>query len=111
MAFLPLVGGLLVAANASSNALLPRTGPRPLITGGLVLGAAAMAYLTQLGLASSYAAGVLPALIILGLAFGLILPSAIATATAPACSRRTPEWRQRLSTPCSKSAAPSASQH
>ena len=81
VAFLPLVGGLLVAANASSNALLPRTGPRPLITGGLVLGAAAMAYLTQLGLASSYAAGVLPALIILGLAFGLILPSAIATAT------------------------------
>ena len=46
-----------------------------------MLGAAAMAYLTQLGLASSYAAGVLPALIILGLAFGLILPSAIATAT------------------------------
>jgi hypothetical protein len=48
VAFLPLVGGQLVAANASSNALLPRTGPRPLITGGLVLGAAAMAYLTQL---------------------------------------------------------------
>jgi hypothetical protein len=41
-----------------------------------------MACLTQLGLASSYAAGVLPALIVLGLAFGLILPSAIATATA-----------------------------
>ena len=47
-----------------------------------MLGAAAMAYLTQLGLSSSYAAGVLPALILLGLAFGLILPSAIATATA-----------------------------
>jgi hypothetical protein len=82
VAFLPLVGGLLVAANASSNALLPRTGPRPLVTSGLVLGAIAMAYLTQLGTASSYAAGVLPALILLGLAFGLILPSAIATATA-----------------------------
>ena len=60
VAFLLLVGGLLVAANASSNALLPRTGPRPLITGGLVLGAAAMAYLTQLGLASSYAAACSP---------------------------------------------------
>jgi len=81
VAFLPLVGGLLVAANASSNALLPRTGPRPLVTSGLVLGAVAMAYLTRLGATSNYATGVLPALIILGLAFGLILPSAIATAT------------------------------
>jgi hypothetical protein len=110
VAFLPLVGGLLVAANASSNALLPRTGPRPLITGGLVLGAAAMAYLTQLGLASSYAAGVLPALIILGLAFGLILPSAIATATTGVLPQDTGVSSALVNT-MQQAGAPSASQH
>ncbi|HTU05384.1 MAG TPA: MFS transporter [Trebonia sp.] len=82
VAFLPLVGALLVGANASSNALLPKTGARPLVTSGLVLGAAATAYLTRLGLTSGYASGVLPALIMLGLAFGLILAPAISVATS-----------------------------
>jgi hypothetical protein len=47
-----------------------------------LLGAAAMAHLTQLSVTSSYAAGVLPALIILGLAFGLIIAPGISTATS-----------------------------
>jgi EmrB/QacA subfamily drug resistance transporter len=81
LAFLPMVGGLLVSANVSSNVLLPRIGPRILISSGLLTGAAAMAYLTQLSLSSSYAGGVLPALILLGLAFGMILAPAINTAT------------------------------
>jgi hypothetical protein len=81
LAFLPMIGGLLVSANASSNVLLPRIGPRVLIASGLLTGAAAMAYLTQLSVTSSYATGVLPALILLGLAFGMILAPAINTAT------------------------------
>jgi hypothetical protein len=81
LAFLPMVGGLLVSANISSNVLLPRIGPRILISSGLLTGAAAMAYLTQLSVTSSYAGGVLPALILLGLAFGMILAPAINTAT------------------------------
>ena len=81
LAFLPMVGGLLVSANVSSNVLLPRVGPRILISSGLLTGAAAMAYLTQLSVTSSYAGGVLPALILLGLAFGMILAPAINTAT------------------------------
>ena len=76
-----MVGGLLVSANVSSNVLLPRIGPRILISSGLLTGAAAMAYLTQLSVTSSYAGGVLPALILLGLAFGMILAPAINTAT------------------------------
>ncbi|MGI8449391.1 MAG: hypothetical protein ACR2MP_19875 [Streptosporangiaceae bacterium] len=40
-----------------------------------------MAYLTQLSVTSSYAGGVLPALILLGLGFGMILAPAINTAT------------------------------
>jgi len=81
LAFLPMIGGLLVSANASSNVLLPRIGPRVLIASGLLTGAVAMAYLTQLSVTSSYATGVLPALILLGLGFGMILAPAINTAT------------------------------
>jgi hypothetical protein len=40
-----------------------------------------MGYLTQLTVTSSYASGVLPALILLGLSFGMILAPAINTAT------------------------------
>ena len=42
-----MVGGLLVSANVSSNVLLPRIGPRILISSGLLTGAAAMACLTS----------------------------------------------------------------
>jgi EmrB/QacA subfamily drug resistance transporter len=81
LAFLPMAGGLVVSANVSSNILLPRIGPRVLISSGLLVGGAAMGYLTQLTVTSSYASGVLPALILLGLSFGMILAPAINTAT------------------------------
>jgi Major Facilitator Superfamily len=61
---------------------LPRLGPRVLITTGMLFGAGGMAYLTQLTVTSSYAGGVLPPLIILGLGFGMIFAPAINTATA-----------------------------
>jgi hypothetical protein len=43
---------------------------------------AAMTYLTQLTVTSSYASAVLPALLVMGLGFGLIISPAINTATA-----------------------------
>ena len=48
----------------------------------MLLGAGAMTYLTQLTVSSSYASVVLPALLILGLGFGMIFAPAINTATA-----------------------------
>jgi MFS family permease len=75
------VAGALVFMRGSRPASRPRIGPRLLIASGLLAGAAAMAYLTQLSLTSSYATGVLPALILLGLGFGMILAPAINTAT------------------------------
>jgi len=82
LAFLPMIGCILVGSNGSSIVALPRVGPRVLITSGMVLGVAAMAYLTQITVTSSYQAGVLPALLVLGLAFGMIIAPAINTATA-----------------------------
>ncbi|HKR71412.1 MAG TPA: MFS transporter [Streptosporangiaceae bacterium] len=79
--FLPMIGCILITSNLSSIVLLPRVGPRALIASGMLLGTGGMAYLTQVSVASSYVAGVLPALLILGLAFGLIFAPAINTAT------------------------------
>jgi EmrB/QacA subfamily drug resistance transporter len=79
--FLPMIGCILITSNLSSIVLLPRAGPRALIAAGMLLGAAGMAYLTQVSVTSSYAAGVLPALLLLGLGFGMIFAPAINTAT------------------------------
>jgi EmrB/QacA subfamily drug resistance transporter len=79
--FLPMIGCILITSNLSSIVLLPRLGPRVLIAAGMLLGTGGMAYLAQVSVTSSYAAGVLPALLILGLGFGMIFAPAINTAT------------------------------
>jgi MFS family permease len=48
----------------------------------MLLGAGGAAYLAQLTVTSSYLGGVLPALLIMGLGFGLIFASAVNSATA-----------------------------
>jgi EmrB/QacA subfamily drug resistance transporter len=78
--FLPLVAGILVASTLYSA--LPPIGPRPLVTAGMLLGAGGTAYLAQLTVTSSYVGGVLPALLIMGLGFGMIFASAVNSATA-----------------------------
>jgi len=79
--FLPMVGCILISSNLSSIVGLARLGPRVLIAAGMLLGCGGMAYLTQVTVASSYASAVLPALLILGLGFGMIFAPAINTAT------------------------------
>jgi len=80
--FLPLIGCILISSNLSSIVLLPRVGPRALIASGMLLGVIGMIYLSRLTVASSYVSGVLPALLVLGLGFGMIFAPAINTATA-----------------------------
>ncbi len=82
LAFLPMIACILLASNTSSIVLLPRVGPRNLITGGMVLGGLSMGYLTTLTVTSSYATHVVPALLAMGLGFGMIFSPAINTATA-----------------------------
>jgi EmrB/QacA subfamily drug resistance transporter len=82
LAFLPMIACILLASNTSSIVLLPRFGPRALITSGMVLGGGGLLYLTQLTATSSYAGGILPALLLMGLGFGMIFAPAINTATA-----------------------------
>ncbi len=80
--FLPLIGCILISSNLSSIVLLPRFGPRVLIASGMLLGAIGMTYLTRLLTSSSYLGSVLPALLVMGLGFGLIFAPGINTATA-----------------------------
>jgi EmrB/QacA subfamily drug resistance transporter len=79
--FLPMVACILITSNLSSILGLPWLGPRVLIATGMLLAAGGMAYLTQVTVTSGYAAGVLPALILMGLGFGMIFAPAINTAT------------------------------
>ncbi len=80
--FLPFVGCILLSSNVSSIVTLPRFGPRALIASGMLLGAASMVYLTQLTIITPYVSGVLPAMLVMGLGFGMIFAPAINTATA-----------------------------
>ena len=81
LSFLPVAGAIAIGGGATNLVLLPRFGPRPLMAAGSLLGAAAMAWLARLTPASSYAVGVLPGLIILGLALGLMYGTAYFTST------------------------------
>ena len=81
VAFLPLPVDLVAASALANTRLLPRFGPRRLIVSGLLLSFAAMVILTRLHADSGYALHVLPALILLGLGFGLIVPPSLNVAT------------------------------
>ena len=101
LAFLPMIGCILLSSNTSSIVLLPRVGPRALIATGMLLGGGAMAYLTQLTVTSSYAVSVLPALVVMGLGFGMIFspPSTPPPPESPGAIRA---WPRHWSTPCSR---------
>ncbi|MFG6401144.1 MULTISPECIES: MFS transporter [unclassified Microbacterium] len=81
LAFLPMVIMLVLAAQLSTNLLLPRLGPKIMVPAGMTLGAIGMLLLTRLDLDSVYATSVLPALMVLGFAMGTIMPASMQTAT------------------------------
>lgn len=79
--FLPMIGMLVLAAQLSTNLALPRFGPKVLVPTGMALAALGMAPLTRLDLGSSYAGGLLPAMMVIGFGLGTVMPAAIQTAT------------------------------
>ena len=81
LAFLPMTACIVVSANLASR-VLPRFGPRAVITTGMTVGCGALAYLSLLDVDSSYTAGVLPSLIGMGLAMGAVVSPSMNTATA-----------------------------
>ncbi len=81
VAFLPMVACIMFSSITANVRLVPRFGARPLVPTGMLMGAAGMLYLTGLGPHASYAAAILPSLLVMGLGFGLIFAPSIATAT------------------------------
>jgi EmrB/QacA subfamily drug resistance transporter len=71
VAYLPFSIALIVTAIVTST-LLPRFGPRVIMTVGGVLATVAMVWLTQLTIDSSYLTLILPALIIMAVGMGAV---------------------------------------
>jgi EmrB/QacA subfamily drug resistance transporter len=81
VAFLPLSACLIVAGNLSTIVLMPRFGPRPLITFGMLAAAGGAVWLAQLGPDTGYPVGVLGPLILAGIGLGTVIPPVINTGT------------------------------
>jgi EmrB/QacA subfamily drug resistance transporter len=82
LAFLPMIGSVIVTSVGVNSLLLTKLGPRPLIVAGMLLAALGLVLLTRLKVGSTYAADVLPSLIVIGAGLGLVFPTASNTATA-----------------------------
>ncbi|MGC5221577.1 MFS transporter [Micromonospora sp. DT81.3] len=81
LAFLPMIGMLILAAQLGTNIFIPRFGPKVLVPMGMTLGAIGMIWLTFLDESSTYAAHVLAPLMVIGFAMGTIMPASMQTAT------------------------------
>ena len=81
-AFLPMIAMVVVSANLSNVVLLPRVGPKPLVTLGMLLAAGSLVWLTRIGVHSGYAASVLGPLMAVGLGFGFTIAPSMNTGTS-----------------------------
>jgi len=79
--FLPMIGMLVLAAQLSTNLLVPRFGPKVMVPFGMTLAAVGMVLLTRLDLGSDYVPDILVPLMVLGFGMGSTMPAAMQTAT------------------------------
>ncbi|WP_435131260.1 MFS transporter [Actinacidiphila sp. bgisy144] len=82
LAFLPMVAVIMIVSVTTTNALVPRYGAKPIVPTGMALGGGAMVWLTALDAHSTYAAHVLPPLLLLGAGLGMIFATGMNLATA-----------------------------
>jgi EmrB/QacA subfamily drug resistance transporter len=81
VAFLPMTAVIVITSTTVQTRVLARTGAKPLVAGGMILGIVAMVLFTRLAPGSSYASDVLPGLIVIGVGMGCIFAPAFSTAT------------------------------
>ena len=82
VAFLPMVGTLMVTSAISTTRIYPRVGAKILVFAGMLIAAGGMAWLTNISLTSSYAANILGPLMVIGLGMGATFAPAMNTATS-----------------------------
>ena len=76
LAFLPFAVASVISAAVANARVVPRTGPGPVVASGMALSAIAMGLFAQLGVHSSYAAHMLPALLVFGVGLGMVFAPA-----------------------------------
>jgi EmrB/QacA subfamily drug resistance transporter len=81
LAFLPLTVVLVITSTTVQTRVIQRTGVKPLVLLGMALGVIGMLLLTQLTPTSIYGTGVLPALLVIGVAMGCIFAPTFSAAT------------------------------
>ncbi|WP_234375752.1 MFS transporter [Streptomyces sp. CB01373] len=82
VALLPMVGVTAAASTVGNIRLMPRFGPRPLITAGMLINVGGMALLTRIGPDSHYASTLLGPIMVIGLGMGMIFAAALRTGTS-----------------------------
>jgi len=82
VAFLPMVGAIVICSNLANIVLLPRVGPRLLVVPGMLAAAGGLAWLTRIGVHSGYAADVLAPLLLTAAGLGFVLSPSMNTGTA-----------------------------
>jgi EmrB/QacA subfamily drug resistance transporter len=81
LAFLPFTAGIILSAGFASN-FAPRIGVRPIAIGGMIVTSIGMLLLTRLPVHGSYAADVLPSLVVTSLGLGCVfLPLTLVATT------------------------------
>ncbi|UWE08032.1 MFS transporter [Actinacidiphila bryophytorum] len=81
LAFLPMIGGMIVGSTQIGTRLMLRVRPRLLMAPGFLLAAVGMAILAQIKVDSSYPTVLLPGLILMGLGMGTAFMPAMSLAT------------------------------
>ena len=81
LAFLPLSAVLIITSTTVQTRVIQRTGVKPLVLLGMALGVVGMLLFTQLTPTSSYATGVLPGLLVIGVGMGCIFAPAFSAGT------------------------------
>jgi EmrB/QacA subfamily drug resistance transporter len=81
LAFLPMTAVVMLTAVLTTTVMRERIGPRVLTVLGMAFGAGGMAWLTGLGLHTSYASGILPPLLLVAIGIGMVFASGMFGAT------------------------------
>ncbi|MGP3685758.1 MFS transporter [Streptomyces sp. IBSNAI002] len=81
LAFLPMVAGMMIGSTQIGARLTTRVAPRNLMAPGFLVAAVGLAILSQIKVDSSYAAIVLPGMLVMGLGLGTAFMPAMNLAT------------------------------
>jgi len=82
VAFLPMVFAIVLSSVIVPAMVLPKVGPKAVISVSFLVASAGMIWLAQLGLDSTFAPDVMPGLILLGVGLGGVMTTAFQGATA-----------------------------